>query len=289
MKKRNCALLGLAMVGILASCGSKEFDASKNISVVVRETGSGTKGAFLEILGLKGANDPSGAITASSTAMVLQEVAGNPYAIAYDSLGYVDSSVKKVNIDGVAASSSTVKDGSYALSRPLNVIYKQADVAASPLYMDYLTYLGSKEVESLANQEGYVAIHDSEVIYSKTAEYDNGKISISGSTSLQPLMIKIAAKYMMYHPEVKVEVSGGGSGTGYSDAEKGVSAFGMISEEFQSSKAASCTPYTVCKDGIALIVNLKNPIETISKTDLAALYNPKAEAPITTWSQLIND
>lgn len=287
MKKRNYLLLGVATLGVLASCGGKEFDSSKNVAVVVRETGSGTKGAFLEILGLKGADDPSGAITATSTSAVLQEVSGNPYAIAYDSLGYVDDTVKTVKLDGVAPTTATIKDGTYALSRPLNVIYKKETVEGSALYTDYLNFLGSKEAESMASADGYVAIHDSTTSYSKSADYANGKIAISGSTSLQPLMIKLAAKYMEYHPEVKVEVSGGGSGTGYSNAEKGVSAFGMISEEFNSSKAASCTPYTVCKDGIALIVNLKNPIETISKTDIATVYNPKAETPITTWSQLI--
>ena len=138
----------------------------------------------------------------------------------------------------------------------------------------------------MAAADGYVAIHDSTSTYTKAKEL-TGSISISGSTSLQPLMIKIAAKYMEHQPGVKVEVSGGGSGTGYSNAEKGVSAFGMISEEFNSSKAASCTPYTVCKDGIALIVNPKNPIENISKANLATVYNPKAETPITKWSSLI--
>lgn len=290
--KKQMLILALGALATLGSCGGAAdapFDTSKNIAILVRETGSGTKGAFQEILGLKGKADPANAITASSTAAILQEVGGNPYAIGYDSLGYVNDTVKKVNVDGVAATSTTIKDGTYALSRPLNVIYKEAAVTGNALYTDYLAFLGSKEVEEMAATEGYVAIHDSEAVYTKTADYNNGKITISGSTSLQPLMIKIAAKYMTYHPEVKVEVSGGGSGTGYSNAEAGVSALGMISEEFNSAKAASCTPYTVCKDGIALIVNLKNPIENITKQDLSTLYNPDAETPITKWSELIGE
>lgn len=280
--------MGVALLGVLASCNSTgaEFDVNKNISVTVREDGSGTKGAFLEILGLKGASDPVGAVTASSTSAVLTEVASNPYAIAYDSLGYVDNTVKKVNVDGVSATAATVKGGTYALSRPLNVIFKEATISGNEIYTDYLNYLKTKEVEDMAAADGYVAIHDNTSTYTKAKEL-NGSISISGSTSLQPLMIKIAAKYMEHQPGVKVEVSGGGSGTGYSNAEKGVSVFGMISEEFNSSKAASCTPYTVCKDGIALIVNPKNPIENISKANLATIYNPKAETPITKWSSLI--
>ncbi len=289
MNKKIQLILGVTMLGgMLASCGgNKEFDSSKNISVLVRETGSGTRGAFLEILGLKGAADPTGAIVQTSTSAILTEVSGNNYAIAYDSLGYVDDSVKILKVDNVAPSAATVKNGTYAISRPLNVIYKEAIINSEPVYQDYLAFLGSKEAEKMASDEGYVAIHDSTTSYTKTADYAGKKITISGSTSLQPLMVKLAAKYNEYHSEVTIEVAGGGSGTGYSNAENGTSVFGMISEEFNSTKAASCTPYTVCKDGIAVIVNKKNTLDSISKTDLATIYNPKAETPITTWSQLI--
>ena len=287
-KRIQLILSAIMLTGTLASCGgNKEFDSAKNISVLVRETGSGTRGAFLEILGLKGAEDPTGAIVQTSTFAILTEVLGNNYAIAYDSLGYVNDSVKILKVDNVAPSASTIKDATYGISRPLNVIYKETTISSEPVYKDYLSFLGSKEAEKLASDEGYVAIHDSATSYSKTADYTGKKITISGSTSLQPLMVKLSAKYNEYHSEVTIEVAGGGSGTGYSNAENGTSIFGMISEEFNSSKAASCTPYTVCKDGIAVIVNKNNPLDSISKTDLATIYNPKAETPITTWSQLI--
>lgn len=285
--KKTILAVAIASLGVLASCGNNgAFDSSKSISITVREDGSGTKSAFLEILGLKGAADPTGAVTASSTAAVLTEVSSNQYALGYDSLGYVTDAVKKVKVDNVEATSSTIKDGTYALSRPLNVIYKASEVSGNEIYSDYLTYLQTKEVEDMASSAGYVAVHDSTSTYNTTKAL-SGKIAISGSTSLQPLMLKIAAKYMEHQPGVKVEVSGGGSGTGYSNAEKGVSAFGMISETFNSTKASSCTYYTVCKDGIALIANLKNPIENISKANLATIFNPNAESPITKWSQLI--
>ena len=280
-------LMGVVALGALVSCTQQQaFDANKSIAIVVREDGSGTKGAFLEILGLKGAKDPTGAITANSTSAVLTKVATNPYAIAYDSLGYVDDSVKKVKVDGVDATSDTIKNGTYALSRPLNVIYK-AETVTDPIYKDYLEYLGSKEVQDLAAKEGYVSILDQVTEYNTPEFADAKTISISGSTSLQPLMTKIATKYMAHQKNIRVEVSGGGSGTGYNNAENGISNFGMISEEFNSKKAASCTSFTVCKDGIALIVNLKNPVVTISKKDLSTIYNPNAEAPITSWSKLI--
>lgn len=277
--------LGLSILAITSCAKSSEFDASKNITVVAREDGSGTKSAFLEIIGLKGKADPSGVVNATSTAQVLSEVSGNPYAIAYDSLGYVDDSVKMLKVEGVEATTANIKSGSYAISRPLNVVYKQATIDGSDLYKDYLSYINSAAVQTLISENGYVSIVDNASTYSKTTDY-TGSIKISGSTSLQPLMTKIATAYMAIQTNVTVEVAGGGSGTGYANAENGTSAFGMISEEFTQSKAASCTYKTVCKDGIAIIVNKKNTAENITKAQLSDIYSPDSNS-ITTWQQII--
>lgn len=285
--KPHIALVALAALG-LASCGKPvEFKSEANISVTVREDGSGTKSAFNEIIGLKGKADPVGAIVANGTTAVLTEVASNPYAIAYDSLGYVDNTVKILPVDGVLPSAESILDGSYGISRPLNVIYQEATMKASPLYADYLAFLTSKTAQNLAKENGYVNAVVDALDY-EVKEALSGTIKISGSTSLQPLMIKIAQAYMNVQTGVSVQVSGGGSGTGYSDGENGVSAFGMISEEFQETKAPSCTYQTVAKDGIALIVNPKNPVEGITKAQLANIYNPdKGEDAITKWSDLL--
>ena len=287
MKKHIWLALPVCLIGALVSCGNSGFDANRNISVTVREDGSGTKGAFLEIIGLKGKADPEGAIFATGTTAVLQEVASNPYAIAYESLGYVDDSVKMLTVDGAASTVENIKSGAYKISRPLNVIYKDADVKASTLHTDYLGFLGSKDAQDIVTREGYCSVVDGAKAYANAIKLE-GRIKISGSTSLQPLMIKIAAAYKTVQPNVVVEVSGGGSGTGYSDGENGVSAFGMISEEFKTEKAPSCTYYTVAKDGIAIIVNKENPLDDIAKTQLADIYNPeKTEASITRWSDII--
>lgn len=287
--KKTLILAAIAIAPIaLASCGPKEFDPENNITVVTREDGSGTKGAFMEILGLKDKPDVSNAVVQNSTAAVLAEVENNQYAIAFDSLGYLDDSVKKLTVDGVEANSANIKSGEYSISRPLNVIYKEATITGSPLYTDYLSFLGSSQAQEIISENGYVSIVDGASEYEANTSL-SGEIDISGSTSLQPLMILLAEEYQRLNPDVVVNVSGGGSGTGYSNAEAGVSAFGMISEEFNSEKAASCTPYTVAKDGIGIIVNLSNPLNDISKEDLALIYN--SEAPegeqITRWSQLL--
>ena len=160
MKKHIWLALPVCLIGVLASCGNSGFDVNRNISITVREDGSGTKSAFLEIIGLKGAADPEGAILATGTTAVLQEVASNPYAIAYESLGYVDDSVKMLTVDGAASTVANIKSGSYKISRPLNVIYKDADIKASTLYTDYLNFLGSKDAQDIVSNEGYCSIVD---------------------------------------------------------------------------------------------------------------------------------
>jgi len=116
--------LTLCTLGALTSCGGAKFDENKNISVVTREDGSGTKSAFMEIIGLKGKTDVSGVIVATGTAAVLQEVKCNPLAIGYDSLGYITDEVKVLKVDGVEPTLENIKNGSYKISRPLNVVYQ---------------------------------------------------------------------------------------------------------------------------------------------------------------------
>lgn len=273
----------------LVSCGPKEFDASHSVSIITREDGSGTKSAFMELLGLKGKDDPTEATIQNGTAAVLAEVENNMYAIAYDSLGYVTEDVKLLQVDGVDPTIENIKSGEYAISRPLNVVYKTADIEGSPLYSDYLSFLSSSQAQQIISEEGYVSIVDGATTYAVPETPLSGTIQISGSTSLQPLMILLAEAYEQLNGNVSIEVAGGGSGTGYENAENGVSAFGMISEEFASEKAPSCVYSTVAKDGIGIIVNLDNPVEDISLEDLSRLYDVDASPAISSWSELITE
>ena len=275
--------LTLCTLGALTSCGGSKFDENKNISVVTREDGSGTKSAFMEIIGLKGKTDVSGVIVASNTASVLQEVKGNPLAIGYDSLGYVTDDVKMLKVDGVAATVENVKNGTYKISRPLNVVYQESKVA-SQVNTAFLTFLQSSDAQTIISDNGYVSTKDGAVAYTVVPGL-SGEINISGSTSLKPLMEKLAAKFEAVQSGVKVTVGGGGSGTGYNDAKNGVSDFGMISESFNPSKADNCTYYEVAKDGIAVIVNKENTFDNISLEDLKNIYNVDAgDSAIKTWS-----
>ena len=276
--------LTLCTLGALTSCGGAKFDENKNISVVAREDGSGTKSAFMEIIGLKGKADVSGVIIGANTAAVLGEVKGNPLAIGYDSLGYVTDEVKMLKVDGVAATVENVKNGTYKISRPLNVVYQESKVA-SEVNTAFLTFLRSSDAQKIISDNGYVSTKDGAVAYTVVPGL-SGEINISGSTSLKPLMEKLAAKFEAVQSGVKVTV-GGGSGTGYNDAKNGVSDFGMISEKFKTEKAENCTYYEVAKDGIAVIVNKENPLDNISMEDLKNIYNVDAgDAAIEVWADV---
>lgn len=277
--------LTLCTLGALTSCGRAKFDENKNISVVAREDGSGTKSAFMEIIGLKGKADVSGVIIGANTAAVLNEVKGNPLAIGYDSLGYVTDDVKTLKVDGVAATVENVKNGTYKISRPLNVVYQESKVA-SEVNTAFLTFLQSSDAQTIISDNGYVSTKDGAVAYTVVPGL-SGEINISGSTSLKPLMEKLAAKFEAVQSGVKVTVGGGGSGTGYNDAKNGVSDFGMISEKFKIEKAENCTYYEVAKDGIAVIVNKENPLDNISMEDLGNIYNVDAgDAAIKVWADV---
>ena len=277
--------LAICSLAAFTSCGGAKFDENKNISVVTREDGSGTKSAFMEIIGLKGKTDVSGVIVGKTTEAVLAEVRSNPIAIGYDSLGYVTDDVKMLKVDGVEATVENIKNGSYKISRPLSVVYQESN-AASEVNAAFLAFLQSSDAQTIISDNGYVSTKEGAVAYTVVPGL-SGEINISGSTSLKPLMEKLAAKFEAVQSGVKVTVGGGGSGTGYNDAKNGVSDFGMISEKFKTEKAENCTYYEVAKDGIAVIVNKENPLDNISMEDLKNIYNVDAgDAAIKVWADV---
>ena len=262
------------------------FDTSKNIAMVAREDGSGTKSAFMEIIGLKGKADPANVIIQTGTAGVLTEVSGNPNAIAYESLGYVTDDVKMLKIDDVEATVANIQNGSYAISRPLSVVYQESSLDDS-VNKAFFAFLQSSDAQKLISAKGYVALVADATEYKSSGSL-SGKIDVSGSTSLQPLMIELAAAFEKIQLNIEVNVSGGGSGTGYKNAAEGVSAFGMISEEFNAEKAPGCISYEVCKDGIAVIVNKTNPLQNITMAQLKNIYDLEAGAnALAKWSALL--
>jgi len=275
---------------LFTACGSKSGSSSSsspsgNISVVSREDGSGTRGAFIELFGIQ-TKDSSGnkkdntiksAEVTNSTAVMLQTIQGNEKAIGYVSLGSMSDSVKALKVDGAVASLKTVKDGSYKISRPLNIVTgKKTDAAAK----DFISFIMSKEGQAVVTKEGYVS-QDTTKSYAKSAA--SGKIVVAGSSSVTPLMEKLNEAYKKVNSAVKVEVQESDSTTGITSTIQGVCNIGMASrnlEKSESSKGIKATE--IARDGIAVIVNKSNSLTDISSDQVKGIYTGK----ITKWSEI---
>ena len=261
-------------------CGS-----NGDISVYNREDGSGTRDAFLELLGIESDELNTGVAQLNSTSAVIQGVAGDEKAIGYASLGSVDSTVKALSVDGVTPTEETVADGSYKVSRPFELMYDETALAENDLLSEFIEYLKSAEAQTVIAAEGYVSVVENAPAYTvPTADLSVTEIEASGSTSVGPLMTELAADFSAKveeatGQEVQVTVSGGGSGQGIKDANEGNTEIGMASKEVVDGEDITnedVTIYQLCADGIAVIVNKANPATDISLENLKKIYTDKS-------------
>lgn len=287
MKKKilAIAMTALMVVGV-AACGSSSSNSTTDssstdttadgmtgqISVISREEGSGTRGAFVELMGI--VDDSDNDITTidaeitNSTSVMLTTVAGNKQSIGYVSLGSLSDDVKAVKVDGVEASVDDIKNGSYSVSRPFLVAYKDGQL--SELAQDYLKYILSADGQSIISENGYISVSDSAEAY--TASGLSGKLVLAGSTSVSPVMEKLADAYKALNPDVTIEIQQTGSGAGITSAIEGVCDFGMSSRELKESEAAELKADQIALDGIAVIVNNENPTDDISSENIKNIY-----------------
>ena len=253
------------------------------ITVISREEGSGTRGAFVELMGVEtdeGDMTTVDAEIANSTSLVQSTVAGNPNAIGYISLGSYDASaVKAVKVDGVEVSVDTIKAGEYAVSRPFVICYKEENL--SELGADFVAYIMSAEGQQILSDEGYIAADDAAASY--TASGLSGNLSVNGSTSVGPVMEVLAEAYKALNPDVVIDVQQTGSGTGITASIDGSCEIGMSSRALKDEEVAEgLTPVTIALDGIAVIVNQANTVEDLTAEQIRQIYTGE----ITDWSQL---
>lgn len=262
---------------------SASSGASGAISVISREDGSGTRGAFTELFGVVDENDvdmttPSAVIT-NSTAVMMTTVAGDPNSIGYISLGSMDDSVKGVEVDGVAPSAEGVKDGSYKVSRPFNVV---APAEVSDLAQDFLNFILSSDGQAVVEEEGYVAVSDA-AAYEPSSDSLSGTVSVAGSSSVTPVMEALSEAYEAINPNVTIEVNQSDSSTGVQNAIEGVCDLGMASRELKDSETAEgVTPVVIAQDGIAIIVNNGNSISGLTSDQVKGIF----AGEVTDWSEL---
>lgn len=293
------ALFGVLAVSAFAGCGgagsssngssnagsdAAKFDASKTISVVTREEGSGTRDAFTELTGVlvkdgdnKTDNTTTSAVTINSTEAVITNVKDNEAAIGYISLGSLNDTVKALKIGGVEATADNVKSGDYAVSRPFNIAYKGelSDVA-----QDFVDYIMSSDGQKVVSDNGYVTVSENAAYSGKKP---SGKISVAGSSSVSPVMEKLAEAYQKVNTNAKVEIQTSDSSAGMQSAMGGTCDIGMASRDLKDEEKSALKVETIAKDGIAVIVNNANTCDDLTLDQVKSIYTGET----TVWSDII--
>lgn len=245
-----------------------------DFSVVSREDGSGTRGAFIELVGLEEEVDGNkedmttqDAIVQNSTNGVMQTVSQDANAIGYISLGSLNDTVKAVKIEGVEATEENIVNGTYKISRPFNLAYKEAEL--NDLAKDFLKFCLSEDAQKLTLDEGYVPIQDKET-------YEAGKVSgtltVAGSTSVTPLMQKMAEKYQELNPDAKIEIQSTGSSAGIEAVMDGAADIAMASRELKDEEKSALAVEVIATDGIAVVVNPESKVEDLTIDELKQIF-----------------
>lgn len=297
MKKLLTVVLSLVLVAsLLAGCGPNNsagnntnesgdsFDLDKEIVVVSREEGSGTRGAFVELTGIE-ASDDSGntvdrtyeeAIVYNGTNQVLTAVAGNEYAIGYVSTGSLNDTVRALKIDGVEPTSENIKNGSYKIARPFNIATK-GDV--SEVTQDFIDFIMSKEGQEMV-ADSFIAVDDNASPYAGSKP--SGKVIVAGSTSVTPVMEKLREAYLEINPNAEIEIHSTGSSAGMQAAINGTADIGMASRDLKDSEKAELKDLAIAIDGIAIINNPANTIDDLTLEQVTKIFTGE----ITKWSHI---
>lgn len=265
---------------MLASCGG----SSDKITVISREDGSGTRGAFIELTGIeekdsngnKTDNTKKDALICKSTDVVLTQVSGDKNAIGYISFGSLNDTVKALKVEGVEPSTATIESGDYKIVRPFNIAVKDG---LSDAAQDFENYILSSEGQDIIEKAGYIKIDKSAAAYASNNA--SGKVVVSGSSSVTPVMEKLAEAYQKANTNVTVDVQQSDSSTGIKDAINGTSDIGMASRDISDDELSQgIESVTIAQDAIAVIVNKDNAVEDITMDEIKAIYTGSK----TTWS-----
>lgn len=278
MKKIIGIGLALAMVLGLAACGGGAEDGDQKpslISIVSREEGSGTRGAFIELTGIE-EKDASGnkvdrtsdmAEISNSTSVVLATVMGNERAIGYISLGSMNDDVKALAIDGAEATVENIKSGAYSIARPFHLATKGE---VNPATADFLSFVLSAEGQAVVEASGYISAADGAPYQASGAA---GKVLVAGSSSVTPVMEKVKEAYVALNPSADIQIQQSDSTTGMTSAIEGICDIGMASRNLKDSELeAGLEPLVMAIDGIAVIVNPENPVNGMTLEQVRSVF-----------------
>ena len=280
MFRKSILLVFISLVIVLSACGAGK-DA---INVVSRESGSGTRGAFIELFGIE-EKDASGnkidkttveAVVLSGTQQVMSYIAGDVNSIGYISLGSLNDTVKAVKIDGVEATVENIKNGKYKVARPFNIATKGE---LSDATQDFIYFILSEDGQKVVEDAGYIS---KENIGPFTSSNPDGKVVISGSSSVTPVMEKLKEAYLKINSKAEIEVQLTDSTSGMNSVMEGVCDIGMASRELKDSEKEKLDSYVIAMDGIAVIVNKSNTVDSLTTEQVKKIFIGE----ITSWDDL---
>lgn len=290
MKKIVLILMSLLLTfGMLTGCTNSGdddtdagFDYDNDITVVSREDGSGTRGAFVELFEIQEKQSDGSqkdlttdeAVVVNSTGIVISNVAENPFSIGYISLGSLKDDVKALKIDGVVANTANVVNGTYKVSRPFNIATKGTPSEAA---QDFINYILSSDGQDVIEENGYIKMDESAPAYSASSA--SGKVVVAGSSSVSPVMEKLAEAYKKVNSDVTVEIQTSDSSTGMQNTIDGACDIGMASRDLKDAETAELTGTSIALDGIAVVVNPENPVEGLTKEQVKEIFT----GSVTSW------
>ena len=281
---KKITALALTFMASASVFAAPKFNSKKTISVMSREEGSGTRGAFIELFGVEQKNSSGkkvdytteeAAIT-NSTSVMLTSVAGDIYSIGYVSLGSLNDSVKALKIEGVDATVSNIKNKSYKISRPFNIAVKEKLSAPA---QDFVNFIMSSEGQKIVEKNKYIAVESK----SFTSNKASGKVVVAGSSSVSPVMEKLIEAYKSVNPNARIELQTSDSTTGVTNAANGTCDIGMASRGLkETEKAKGLKEITIAIDGIAVVVNKANPLVNAKIEIVRDIYMGKIQK----WSEI---
>lgn len=303
MKKIAAAVMMVSMVAVTAvGCGSSngtdtkgadanqsdatsDWDETSDVTIVSREDGSGTRGAFIELFGIEEKQDDgtkvdmttTDAQITNNTSVMLTTVADNEYAIGYVSLGSLNDSVKALKIDGAEATAENIENGSYKVSRPFNIAVKKD--LNNKVAKDFMSFIMSTEGQKVVADEKYIAVAD---VKDYAGTKPSGSCVVSGSSSVSPLMEKLIEAYKAVNPNASIELQTSDSTTGMTSTIEGSYDIGMASRELKEEEAAELEPTVIATDGIAVVVNNANPLDELSADQVKDIY----VGNVSTWDEI---
>ena len=269
-----------------ADTNAGDWDSTRDITVVSREDGSGTRGAFIELFGIQEEVDgekvdmtTEEANIKNSTSVMMSTVAQDEYSIGYISLGSLDDTVKALKIDGTEATADNIKAGTYKISRPFNIAVKEG---LSDAAQDFVNFILSTEGQEVVADNKYIPLDDTQAYASNGA---SGKVVVAGSSSVSPVMEKLKEAYASANSNVEIEIQTSDSTTGMQNTIDGVCEIGMASRELKDSELEQgLTPTVIALDGIAVVVNNDNPTDDMTSDQVKSIFT----GDVLTWEDALN-